>query len=70
PGNVYSLYGHLSEVKVREGQLVGRDEDVASVGDTGALSGPSLYFEVREKGKPVDPEIWLGEPQHKPSPSP
>jgi septal ring factor EnvC (AmiA/AmiB activator) len=29
------------------------------VGDTGSLSGPSLYFEIREDGKPVDPAAWL-----------
>jgi septal ring factor EnvC (AmiA/AmiB activator) len=32
---------------------------VGRVGDTGSLGGPSLYFEIREDGKPVDPELWL-----------
>ena len=44
------------------------DEQVALVleivedrtfGDTGSLRGPSLYFEVRERGRPVDPRAWL-----------
>jgi murein hydrolase activator len=59
PHNVYSLYGHLSEIKVREGESVRRGEEVAFVGDTGSLTGPGLYFEIREEGKPVDPEKWL-----------
>jgi septal ring factor EnvC (AmiA/AmiB activator) len=59
PGNVHSLYGHLSDIKVKEGDIVHRGEEVAWVGDTGSLSGPSLYFEIREDGKPVDPAEWL-----------
>jgi septal ring factor EnvC (AmiA/AmiB activator) len=59
PGNVYSLYGHLSDIKVKEGDIVNRGEEVGWVGDTGSLSGTSLYFEIREDGQPVDPEEWL-----------
>ena len=59
PHDVYSLYGHLSEIKVREGDRVGRGDEVAFVGDTGSLTGPGLYLEIREEGKPVDPEQWL-----------
>ncbi|HEX9725602.1 MAG TPA: peptidoglycan DD-metalloendopeptidase family protein [Vicinamibacteria bacterium] len=59
PHGVYSLYGHLSEIKVREGDTVRRGEEVALVGDTGSLAGPALYLEIREEGKPVDPEQWL-----------
>ena len=59
PHNVYSLYGHLSEIKVSEGDKVRRGDEVAFVGDTGSLTGPGLYFEIREEGKPVDPEQWL-----------
>jgi septal ring factor EnvC (AmiA/AmiB activator) len=59
PNNVYSLYGHLSDIKVKEEDIVHRGEEVGWVGDTGSLSGASLYFEIREQGKPVDPEEWL-----------
>lgn len=59
PKNVYSLYGHLSDFKVQEGDIVYRGDEVALVGDTGSLTGPSLYFEIREDGKPVDPAGWL-----------
>jgi septal ring factor EnvC (AmiA/AmiB activator) len=62
PRKVHSLYGHLSEIKVREGDTVRRGQEIASVGDTGSLTGPSLYFEIREDGQPVDPEEWLVEP--------
>jgi septal ring factor EnvC (AmiA/AmiB activator) len=59
PGNVHSLYGHLSDIKVKKGDIVHRGEEVAWVGDTGSLSGPSLYFEIRDDGEPVDPAEWL-----------
>ncbi len=42
-------------------------EDVAggavlgTVGDSGSLKGPYLYFELREHGRPVDPRPWLRE---------
>ncbi len=59
PHNVHSLYGHLSELSVGEGDTVRQGEEVATVGDTGSLSGPTLYFEIRENGTPVDPESWM-----------
>ncbi len=62
PHKVHSLYGHLSEIKVREGDTVRRGDEIALVGDTGSLTGPSLYFEIREDGQPVNPEEWLVEP--------
>jgi septal ring factor EnvC (AmiA/AmiB activator) len=62
PTNVYTLYGHLSDFMVEEGDTVNRGDEVALVGDTGSLTGPSLYFEIREGGKPVDPAGWLTGP--------
>jgi septal ring factor EnvC (AmiA/AmiB activator) len=61
PHKVHSLYGHLSEINVEEGDTVRRGQEIALVGDTGSLRGPGLYFEVREEGQPVDPEQWLAE---------
>ena len=62
PHKVHSLYGHLSEIKVREGDTIRRGDEIALVGDTGSFIGPSLYFEIREDGQPVNPEEWLAEP--------
>ena len=55
----HSLYGHLDEINtlvgktVRSGQIIGRS------GDTGSILGESLYFEIRHKGKPIEPTAWL-----------
>ena len=42
-----------SQDMVKEGQLIAR------VGDTGAVRGPQLYFEIRFHGKPFEPLAWL-----------
>jgi len=59
-GNGYhSLYGHLSEIFFRSGDIIDRGEAVGKIGVSGVLNIPSLYFEIRYKGKPVDPMQWL-----------
>jgi murein DD-endopeptidase MepM/ murein hydrolase activator NlpD len=52
---VETTYGHLGEVLVKPGESVSQGQVIARVGKTGITSGPALYFEVREQGKPVDP---------------
>ena len=57
--NYHSLYGHLDEIisstgkTVRSGQIIGRS------GDSGSVKGEALYFEIRYKGKPIEPTAWL-----------
>jgi septal ring factor EnvC (AmiA/AmiB activator) len=59
-GNEYfTLYAHVAEIKVAEGDDVKQGQVVGTVGDTGSLQGPRLYFEVRHQGRPVDPVQWL-----------
>lgn len=55
----YTLYAHLAEIVVQEGEDVRQGQRIGTVGDTGSLTGPRLYFEVRYQGKPQDPEQWL-----------
>jgi septal ring factor EnvC (AmiA/AmiB activator) len=58
-GNYYTLYGHLSDLKVQVGQDVEADKIIGLVGDSGSLEGPALYFEIRHHGKPMDPGPWF-----------
>ncbi len=55
----HSLYGHLSEIFYRSGDIITRGTAVGKIGESGLLNVPSLYFEIRYKGKPVDPMQWL-----------
>lgn len=55
----YTLYAHVAEITVKDGEAVRGGQRIGSVGDTGSLTGPRLYFEVRHQGKPQDPEQWL-----------
>lgn len=55
----FTLYAHVGEILVKEGDDVRQTQRIATVGDTGSLGGPRLYFEVRYQGKPQDPEQWL-----------
>lgn len=50
-----TLYGHLGEVLVAQGEPVTQGQLIGRVGKTGLTATPLLYFEVREKGKAVDP---------------
>jgi septal ring factor EnvC (AmiA/AmiB activator) len=55
----YTLYAHVADIVVREGDDVKQGQRIGTVGDTGSLEGPRLYFEVRFQGKPQNPEQWL-----------
>ena len=55
----YTLYAHIAEIEAREGEDVRQGQRIGTVGDTGSLAGPRLYFEVRYQGRPLDPEQWL-----------
>lgn len=59
-GGVYSLYAHLSEVRVREGDRVGDRAVIGLSGRSGNASGPHLHFEIWRHGWPEDPVPLLG----------
>jgi septal ring factor EnvC (AmiA/AmiB activator) len=54
-GDTSSVYGHLSQIFVAEGQDVQRGQAIGAVGCTGRCTGPHLHFEVRVNGNAVDP---------------
>ena len=55
----YTLYAHLAKMLKITGDRVKTGDVIATVGETGSLSGPKLHFEVRHHGKPQDPLNWL-----------
>jgi len=57
----YTVYAHADEIFKHKGELVEQGEVVGTLGDTGSMVGPGLYFEVRHHGKPINPIKWLKE---------
>ncbi len=50
-----SLYAHLSEYNVNEGQRVKRGDLIGFVGSTGRSSAPHLHYEVFKNGERINP---------------
>lgn len=57
--NYHTLYGNLSEIFYKRGDIIKKGEAIGRVGQSGVSNEPTLYFEIRYKGKPIDPERWL-----------
>ena len=56
-----TLYGHMTDVKVRKGQRVKRGELIGHVGSTGLSQAPHLHYEVLQNGKRVNPVYFFYE---------
>jgi septal ring factor EnvC (AmiA/AmiB activator) len=54
----YSLYGHLGSATVHKGDRVSQTTTLGLAGRNPS-GNPSLYFELRVDGRPVDPLQWL-----------
>lgn len=54
-----SVYAHLSEIAVREGQAVKKGERIGSVGASGRATGPHLHWGVSWFDARLDPETVL-----------
>jgi murein DD-endopeptidase MepM/ murein hydrolase activator NlpD len=61
-GDVYSVYYHLQEYVVSEGQKVARGERIGAVGASGRATGPHLHFSVRAAGGRIDPTLLMALP--------
>lgn len=53
-----SLYAHNQTLLRDVGEWVSAETPISTVGDSGGLTKPALYFEIRQKGKPVNPAHW------------
>jgi murein DD-endopeptidase MepM/ murein hydrolase activator NlpD len=54
-GGYTALYAHLASWRVRVGDVAEAGEAIATAGCTGWCSGTHLHFELRLRGRPVDP---------------
>ena len=59
---VETLYAHLQQALVREGDWIGQGAQLGAVGTTGAATGPHLHFELRNRAQAlqaIDPTPHL-----------
>ncbi|WP_090078693.1 M23 family metallopeptidase [Halpernia frigidisoli] len=54
-----TLYGHLSELLVKENDVVKVNDVIAKSGNTGRSTGPHLHYEVHKNNTPVNPRLFL-----------
>lgn len=60
PNGYYTLYAHLSEVNVVNGQEVAKGQQIGRMGNTGNSYGTHLHFEVRnQKNACIDPAPYI-----------
>ncbi|MGA1874210.1 MAG: M23 family metallopeptidase [bacterium] len=59
-GNGYkTVYGHLKKILVEKRQSIERGDVIGLVGSTGRSTGPHLHYEIRYKGKPINPSKYV-----------
>ncbi len=63
---LFTLYGHMAEIEVVQGQHVQTGDLLGLVGETGVVTGPHLHFELRVGKNDFfatrNPELWLVPP--------
>lgn len=62
-GEWATLYAHLHKINVKEGQTVDPGEQLGTMGRTGRATGVHLHFELMQNKQPVDPLLFLPDPQ-------
>mgnify|MGYP001179582542 CR=1 FL=1 len=58
-GGDYSVYGSLAGLSVRKGAMVTKGQVIGTVGAADPELPPHLHFEIRPRGRAVDPLEWL-----------
>jgi len=58
-GGDYSVYGSLSRADVHKGQQVIKNQVIGAVGVSDPELDAHLHFEIRPKGRAIDPLVWL-----------
>jgi murein DD-endopeptidase MepM/ murein hydrolase activator NlpD len=53
-----SLYGHMTSIDVKPGQMVKKGDVIGKSGSTGLAAGDHLHFGLFLQGVPVNPTEW------------
>src|SRR5690606_34137358 len=57
--NYYSLYAHLKEIQVQQGDRLNLQQEFAKVGLDPILAETGVYFELRHFSESIDPAPWF-----------
>ncbi|MCK5168044.1 MAG: M23 family metallopeptidase, partial [Rhodospirillaceae bacterium] len=61
-----TVYAHMDDISVTEGQMVKKGEPIGTVGNTGRTTGPHLHWGMTWKFTHLDPGLVVGPmSQHK-----
>jgi murein DD-endopeptidase MepM/ murein hydrolase activator NlpD len=58
-GGLFTIYAHLSEIGVEEGQTVESGRPLGLSGETGRVTGPHLHWGAKIGDRPFDPTALL-----------
>ncbi len=54
-----TLYGHLSEISVKQGEKIESGQIIGKLGNTGRSTGPHLHYEVIKNDEKVNPDDYI-----------
>jgi len=63
PQGYETRYGHLSQIRVRQGDRISLGTVLGLSGNTGNSTAPHLHFEVRKNNAAVDPMTLIQQPR-------
>lgn len=58
-GDYFIYYGHLSEILVKTGDRVSKDDIIGKVGSSGISTGPHLHYGIKINNKFIDPYPFI-----------
>jgi murein DD-endopeptidase MepM/ murein hydrolase activator NlpD len=62
--NIKTRFGHLSKLNVKEGDVIKKGDLIGIQGSTGRSTGHHLHYEVRYKGRAINPSKFLKAGEH------
>ena len=58
-GGLISMYAHLNQIKVKNGEVLGQGDYLGAVGSTGRATGSHLHWSVYLNGTAINPALFL-----------